>query len=1402
MADKTQNASSGGAAPQQAQAPAQPAQAGGTAKQRGPGIGKRIGGFFFGEKRQTAVAAEASGLGRKADGSHVKTLHDAVLYALRSGHAKGGRNEPAVMMREVLCREEFIRVLEARAGSGYDIYKVRTPMEQGNQTYEKDTVEKRERIANALRTAARNPDHVIEPFTVEAMEIIYATMMGNPNIWNVDAVGWPKSLPAPPDAFLRFVTGLSKSQPDRATFVADVFTYLATPPTGHTLTGGKEYTTDTIVNRGKVTEYIRSKSDAHIEDCVRTFEERVQEAAVTPANCGCWENGTPGWAEAKPEDLLAAAEQKLCSARSALADAEDEVRAKRREVDLAEAGAKAAGKDTAAKGAPGAAVQAGAETTEAAEAPETPQVKAVREAKTALVAAESAMEETKRAVASAEAEVALAAAPYEAVVGEYQAAKSGYIAAEGARIAAVQELADAEAEMESKTLELDAELRDATAYAKKHNGKVPGGYTLAEAKQHVSEEKVQLYERVKNANGAVAAAAQAAAEAAAKLDGQAFEPLRQADEITGTFRLTLIQAHDQADPTEAVQGKIGAVITNNGLERLCTKADAAFTKMMEAKNASLPEDHEPTKAELDDVKKLVEGGAKMEDAVALVIKCRPKRSEDVAGRENDFARELGEFRGQMAETPMPPAILGRFVAIADAMENRTCTPDDVDKLKRDMQTHVHPLNKAIECAVDEVKRARNRRYDDLTPFEWMQVRLKWEQHAGAAPVENVERTGLLAGPGKWWRDFKQGTVDFITDSDSRKEFFRKAWNGSFGDDIWLLRHARETDAEAQLKGHARPQFRKLQRRDPQTKAFVDTPIPKFVTTGAWVGVKALAVAYAAGTLFMPGNADYTAKPLGMKLHPFKHYFRWPWTYHQPLRTVHKFEGKIIDDTYSDPARVTKRSREEYAERYGLGYRLPGETDDRGIRKRLGFFRGHPDLARFMEEYTSGIVIEGKVKRKDSQWQTSKNTTRKIGGKEIPATCKDMGLVTEEQIAAFEVPGKDYSGYKSGGCVSCELQYSWHPMGDSTILVCKAMSDSFVSDLMERSKGARIDYAYLTRPENVTEWKNKRYLVPRAVANTLNLYGFRNIENLEFALRQGSDLHLKLLPLCVEGQAQWYIKKGNRDDFVALTRQKVSALMNGAEPRYVKVDEEVLVKALNQAAEEARAKGWIGDCARPYQRNVLRAKHAALGLNDESLDTLISQPAIDTLLDKFNTQGSAYKINPGMADAFVKMVSQYRAAGSVNDFDPLAEGSPKLGWAAAQMYITGGGGGTVPVAKTVAEVSADVQLGMSSFFGNAANQDVAAFVDGMLKALHTIKTPEGERFRLAQATRYNGDATAMDNAMKAAIYHVLSDTGALAAQTRADWGVTVTRENGTLVATMSDRRNAATGIKTRLLQLAQ
>lgn len=1308
----------------------------------------------------------------KASGDHVKKVHDAIIRALRSGGSGGA--EPSVVLRDVMCSSIFIEAV--RSGT------FKTPRERGDPTFAREagtTDGKRAKLAEKLEMAGHDRGYLMPPLDQEELDFVYAALAGNPAAWE-GCQEWPGSMDRPHDAFMNFIIRLAQEQRDEtnpaaaATFMVNVLGFLAQQPT---LTDAKEYSSARLVSEEWVGGVIHRKANAPVETAVCEFRLGVEEILVTPLDSICQKTGTAGLAETDMRGLKTEYDTSV----AAYVQAHDTAESARQNLEAAKAASTQAGENANV-----ARVALDAATDEHARAKQ-----AEREAFQRLgVAKRQARATPWRGPAATGGTGATGAAPALSVI------QAQYDEIKNAERAASQRLASARATHTS-----------AARLARE------AGTALREAQNVVT-------------------AAEALGNSTAQIAGDPrfrplAMPLREAETHAAHFRDVLIQSREGSqDVAKDIAAAIGTTLENKGLKKLCKQAEKTAAAMEKA----MPFSPDAGKILTADEKREVLAGVTSDVAAGAILAAREQEKEkkeknaDVLGREEEFQKQLAAFNEQITSTRMPSDMKAAFMGLAVAIGCKSTTAADVKAFTANaaaadarrfgnctMQENIHPLKKAIGLAVEKMQ---DMPYDaqDLTPFEWALVRVAWERHEG---MKDVRKLTQKSG----WTRFKEGVTHLFTDDKAWRSRGRWTYNTAIGNTLYDIRHPRESAEEALANGHAKPRLRPHMRKDKDTGEYVPTRIPQVALAWPYAALKAYVTA-TIGSLLLPGNlsmgsTDYGGSFPWIHPHPILHIFRNPLkefpgnllVHFTPASPKAHFTGRIIDDTYDDPARLAHRPAEDHERHYGVGqHMLQGETTYSEAEKRLSWVAGKADVLRFFQERTGLKIVDGKVSAIDSKGYTNRVTTRNTPGGKIPRAADSLGLTTEEAIRDFDIPGYDKEAtdnWQKGDPVSVEIRVPFTPIKDNLVL-CTIMSDAFVQELMAIEKGGtKLTYDYLNR--NMGTWTQKNYIVPKAVGDVIKRYGFGQMDNVDFVMRQGTKAHLMLMPFCDSGQAIWHIKPAYRDAFVGLMRSKITGIMNGIDPRIAEVPEEALNRALNETGKEAYKGGWLDNTKTAYDRNQLRIRYATLAFrNEATLDTLIAQKDMDSTLQKFFTPGTRYSIEKSMSDAFVQVLAQHkRGGGRLADFDPLTEpDAPMIGWALSKGYVTGQGS-IMPTSMPAAPDSASqANAAMAdAVLARAGNLDFGGFLDGILNALHGDKGKTGSIMQAALAMKYGGDRAAMGRAVKGRICAMLANPD-IGASTAQSWGLKVTGQGAGLDIKIADYMKAGPGIRDKVLEIVQ
>ena len=243
---------------------------------------------------------------------------------------------------------------------------------------------------------------------------------------------------------------------------------------------------------------------------------------------------------------------------------------------------------------------------------------------------------------------------------------------------------------------------------------------------------------------------------------------------------------------------------------------------------------------------------------------------------------------------------------------------------------------------------------------------------------------------------------------------------------------------------------------------------------------------------------------------------------------------FVEDHYDIPERLVTRTDDYYREFYGVGTRrLPNETDDSGMAKRLAWLRQHPEVLRYFQERTTLRKVESWNESKDRV--NSCSTSQKL----IPDTCRNLKLDTMEAIEAYE-PLRKQGPWTPGKKVCCTIELYTRAVPDGLKLNPQS-ADAFVDTLMAlETGGGKADYAYLTHPDNRARWVDGWHLVTPTEADIIGKFRITERDNVRFLSMQGASAAQMLLPRCSEeALSPDFLRTDKRNEFVAAWRAGVA-----------------------------------------------------------------------------------------------------------------------------------------------------------------------------------------------------------------------------------------------------------------------
>ncbi len=778
----------------------------------------------------------------------------------------------------------------------------------------------------------------------------------------------------------------------------------------------------------------------------------------------------------------------------------------------------------------------------------------------------------------------------------------------------------------------------------------------------------------------------------------------------------------------------------------------------------------------------------------------------------------------MAEAaPLPQQTKAEISKVNARLRKSAYNPEEVrSEIAALMKSTAFPLGKAAARALKALDEDGYGNLTGMTPQQWMGTRIVYDTVSAGYDDSKGGRDGWFATKMKKAR-YHLFTVDSYKNKGS-----------------WLLDHTVKNDLE-DIFSKNRTQRLTTEMPDGEER---ETKIPRWAGGATKLGLKA----YLVVSLVVWGTHSPSFP---------EHFFRWPvrspvtasyqksphshwynpgsydWGIRNPLTwtTVAPRPPsqivRVIGDNENNYVELANRDSSFYMRHYGLGRRLPGEQDDRGMEARLEWVRSKPAVLKYfqerrtLKEYTSyeGPDVVGRNFRNPDMCST--------GQRRIPEYCENLGLHDAQAIQDYEFPEDRDDGWRADNQqmrVCCFVRLS--PNGGRAItdgrMLNRSQSDRFVQSLMasERNDHATINAAYLNDPNNRARFVHEWFLVTPTEDDIMEHYGIGDRDNIQFIVAQGSKATNALLPRCSteRGMAPEMIQAGHRDEFVHLWRQEIQNRYAGHDLTAEDVPQEILDAAFSAVRQTALNNRWIEDTSTEFARRQLRQEFSVMNLRtDTAIDAIRAQTDLREFVRMFANVNGSFRINPDLSDDFVIVLQEHKlAGGSLNDFNPFADAwGPRVQWALNMHYLlqqpaqTGNENrqGATPAPGATAQQQApapapapDLTPEAERFYASSSNLGFNQFLDGVIASLRDGR--DSQTMDQVQRTRFGGNRERMDRAIRAEVYRLLTSNGERDAVMRAGYGVTVTGSGESMTVATGNPRTARNSFRHHILEFVR
>jgi hypothetical protein len=902
----------------------------------------------------------------------------------------------------------------------------------------------------------------------------------------------------------------------------------------------------------------------------------------------------------------------------------------------------------------------------------------------------------------------------------------------------------------------------------------------------------------------------------AKFEREA-SPEAFARELADHFKMRLKENRDANVDLDNVGERMRERLPNIALTRILTRAAELLEKMSDTATHFHPAVMQ--EEQLDNLspalqrfvaKALADGGDEGRAAAKEILdrnRRQPIRETDVfAYKKDDFEREMARFATEIESARLPEEVKLRLRAIQKCTASLLYSSDEmVVQIKKVEERYAYPVGRVVKQAMRGLKERSYSNIAGITDADKIMARMTYEARTPKIPE------GFAKKEGRWHKFFYAVKYHLFT-SESYVNKARWLWQKTFADEFDHLRF--------------RNWFQWTRGKKPDGTPYT-TRVPRIVN-GIWgltwkgwiVGGMLAGYVISRGEGHWYNPLSWPAPAVRAVGGPFYvKETRWwlPLTWTMPLESERRIR-RVIHDSYDIPQELPNRGNEFYRDSYGVGHRLPNETNDDGARARLQWLQRNPDVLRFFQERRSGREVTS-VRRFPTVPERCSSSAEPI-----PRACERVDpqtpLRTAEQVANYTPVDNDH--WTPGMPVCCTVEIESRPVQDG-LRLNTSMADRFVETLRAAEAGhQRVDYAYISSPQNRGRWVTEWYLYTPAEDNIVHEYGIHVRDNVRFVLMQGENAGRILLPRCSFAQSPEFIDEAHRDEFVTAFRAELGRSQSGVDMLTSRVEDGAAFETAFSAVKTAHPQ-WVRDITYDYQRRIVRDQVHDLHIQTETaIDVLQAQPDILSLVRQFADPANTIGIDTNRSDEFIQVLSNHKlAGGDLNDFNPLTASSgagSRVQWAVNMGYLVnreafhaegsqdrqGAPAGSASAGPATAAPSAIPILSPDGqrFYSNQSNEGFRNFLEGVVNGLHEDSRADGHSMQAVLASRFGGNRDQMDRAIKANVFLFLTSTRAPDVTSRNSYGLQLSGSGGDLHVELQNPGRARTSLRNHVLQFVR
>lgn len=766
--------------------------------------------------------------------------------------------------------------------------------------------------------------------------------------------------------------------------------------------------------------------------------------------------------------------------------------------------------------------------------------------------------------------------------------------------------------------------------------------------------------------------------------------------------------------------------------------------------------------------------------------------------KKQYFKELADFKRMIDDAELPGEVKDRMMGVHMLLDKREPLSDVektqiLPKMLSDLRhDYGHPLRKAAERSVERLKTVGYGQHAGLGNIAWVNARIVFQEHGGGisetlSPTPGrwdrfkaaVARMALNLVSGSWYSEKLGSLYDRLIGDDVAKILQRNRWHR----EIEIVKNRNGSERVAKKWPNAVRGVGNLTFRFYLLTAIAGYMMARDKPTQ---GLDYINPVHWAGKLAVTPLTQWLNKgevPRVKRDRPFlvKAFTPWTWSWDYVDQKPQSF---IINDHPSNFKTLTERGEAYYRQYYGVGTQdVQGGTSTKA--ERLAWVKKHPDVLKFFQERIDGYRVlrvkplreepntcvglpkRGKKAKAKEAPELEAKPDQKI---RLPRSCTDkpFNLTTRGQVLEWKY-GKKTENWELGRdklCCVLKLTITTDGMSDRSLKLNPVRADAVVDWLMATEKGGqRIDYKFLTKPDNMRRWKGMWFLVSSNEQGIVKDHGLTQQDSVRFLMFQGSGATSMFYPVCAKNAlSPKLLLASRRDDFVKAWMAELVKLKPGLKPMDQEASAEDL-KAAFKKTEEANP-SWFSDRTLEYKRHKVMTALPWLKLTtDEAKDVLADKSNKDLLELVKRYEKASYLINTGRSDDYVLLLAAEKrrlgAAAVLSTYDPFKQ-SRQLAYALDKGFLIkavkssgtkADTGSTLTEGPSTLPKSATYSEDTSTFY--ESNKPFSRFVDEIIQSMFKSRVQnrlmEGTLKKVFENNRDN-----MNNAIKAHLLYVIEN----------------------------------------------